>query len=277
MPTIRKIFYDLVIKTLEESYKFLAQFLPKVALSLIILLIGWISAVLVKKIVSKILKALGFDVVSERIGLKNFLERGDIRRSASSIIGVSFYWLIILSTLVMAFNTLDLEVASELIKQAIFYIPKIIVALVLLALGIFLGKFVGKLVETASHSANIPFHTVLGKVASYLIIGLAIMIALEHLGAATTIVVESYIIIFGIVLLVFCLIVLIGGRDIVSSALAGRLLKEVYKEGDKIEFDSISGQIESIDFITTKIKNDVQEIIIPNSELANKVVKKSRT
>jgi len=100
------------------------------------------------------------------------------------------------------------------------------------------------------------------------------MMALEQLSISTTVVVESFIIIFGIIPLFIILIFLVGGRNLVSSMLSGRFLIKEYKSGDMIEFDSVSGQVESIGLLTTKIKGDGGEIIVPNSEMAKKMIKK---
>jgi len=270
MSKFGEIFQDLVVKKLTQSYQFTIEFGPKIALAIIIFLIGWICAVLLKKIVSKLLKALGFDVLSEKVGLKHFLEKGGIQKKPSSLIGLLFYWIIIFSALVMAFNTLELNTASQLIQQVFSYIPKFIVALILLVVGIFLSHFIGKLVEATSHLASIHFYRALGKAAHYLVMALAVMICLEYLGVAKT----SIVIIFGVVPLIASLLFIIGGRDIVSSILAGRLLMKEYKQGDTIEFDSISGQIKIIELFVTKITVKEGEIIIPNSELAKKIIKK---
>ena len=275
MSKFGEIFQDLVIKTLKDSYQFVIQLAPKIALSLIILFIGCVCALLLKKIISKLLKALGFDVLADKIGLTNFLEKGGVQKRASSIVGLILYWLIMFSALIMVFNVLELEIASRFIQQTLIYIPKLIVALILLALGIFLSKFVNKFVQASARLANIPFYTALGKIASYVIIGLATVIGLEYLGVATAIIIHYAVIVFIFVPLIIALIFLIGGRDIVFNALASRVLKNEYMKGDVVEFDSISGQIDSIDLVSTKLKSKGGKIIIPNSELIKKIVKKS--
>ena len=178
------------------------------------------------------------------------------------------------STLVMIFETLELEAASSLIKQAFSYLPNIFVALILLALGIFLSGFVGRFVETTSQLANIRFRGVLSKAARYAVIGFVVMMVLEQLEVASGIVAQSFIIIFGIIPLILVLLVLIGGRDIVSSVLAGRLVMNAYKKGDMIELESISGEIESIGFVATKLKKGTEEISVPNAEIVRRIVKK---
>ena len=274
MQRFSEIFQDLVVKRLDQVYQFIIQVAPKVALAVLILIIGWFFGLLLKKITSKLLKALGFDVLSEKTGLKRFLEKGGIQRSPSSAVGLGFYWLIVFSALVMAFDALELEVASQMIRQGVLYLPKIVAATVLLIVGIFLSKFINKFVEKSLRLANIPMYGLLGKTAGYIVIGFSAIAALEYLGVSTALIVQYGVIFFVVVPLVLVLIFLIGGRDIVASMLAARVLSKEYAKGDKLAFDSISGEVESIGFTFTRLRNNKEEIIIPNSELVTKIVKR---
>ena len=274
MVSFQEVFHNVVVKTFTQLHEFAAEFGPKILVSIVILLIGWICAVLIKKVITKVLKALGLDVVSEKTGLKHFLERGGTAKGSSAIIGLGLYWLIILSTLIMVFNTLELYAASKFIKQIILYIPNVMVFLIFVILGIFLGRFFGKLVERTAHLVNAPFPVLLSRATAYTIVGLAIVVALEQLGVNTAAVIQSSVVIFIIVPIMFSIVFIIGGREIASSILAQRFIVREYKIGNTIEFDGISGKIEHIDFISTKIKDNGQEIIIPNSELARKIVRK---
>jgi len=270
-----EIFQELVVKSLEYVYQFAINTGPKIALSLLVILIGWVFAVLFKKIITKLLKAFGFDVISEKTGIKGFLERGGIQKRPSLIIGMSFYWIIVFGALIMVFNVLEMPFASQFIVQAILYIPKIMISLVFLALGIFLGRFIARFVEASARLAKISFYGVLSRIAQYIIVGLAIMLALEYLGVSTAVIIQYALVIFIVVPLIVTLVFIVGGREIILSFLAGRILQKEYKKGDIITFDSISGKLEAINLITTKISNQQEELIIPNSELVKKVVKKT--
>ena len=105
----------------------------------------------------------------------------------------------------------------------------------------------------------------------------AAMMIIEYLGLAVLTTTQIFIVIFIIVPLAFFLILIIGGRDIISCLLSRRYLINEFKRGDTVTFDSISGEIEKIDFITTKLKKANEEIIIPNSELVKKVIRKKIT
>lgn len=268
------IFQGLVIKTLQQAYQMVLNIGPKIVLALIILGIGWVCALLIKKIVSKILKALGLDIVSEKTGLRHFLERGGTKKGLSSIVGLAFYWVIILSTLIMAFDTLQLYTASTFVKRLILYIPSVVVFAIFLILGIFLGRFFGNCVEKTARLVNAPFSAIFGRIISYAITGLAIIVALEQLNVNTAVVIQTSIVIFGIIPIIFSVIFIIGGRDIASSILAQRFLTREFKIGDSIEIGEISGCIKHIDFISTKIQDGDQEIFIPNSKLAKNIVKR---
>ena len=274
MAQLQNAFNELVIQTLKQAYVYITELMPKLLLAILIMLIGWVCAVLLKKVVSKLVRGLGFDAVSEKTGLKSFLEKGGVKKNPSYIIGLAFYWLIIFSTLVMVFNTLGLAVASQLLNQAVLYIPKIIVALILLAIGIYLSQLADTFVTTTAHLAKIPFYQALGKLCHYAIIGLAIMMALEQLGVAIAIVAHSFLILFGIIPLICALIFMIGGKDIIASILSRNFIIKKFKAGDKITVDRVSGEIVSIDLVNTTIKSGNEEVIVPNAELASKITRR---
>ncbi|MBN1621822.1 MAG: mechanosensitive ion channel [Endomicrobiales bacterium] len=265
------IFNELVVNTLEASSQFLMQVGPKIAFSLFILLTGWIFAVLIKKVFSKILKAAGFDVLSEKAMLTQFLEKGGVQKKPSLLVGTVFYWMILFSAFIMIFDTLQLEVASQMLKDVIILLPILIIAVILLALGIFLGQFVGKFVDTSARLARVPMHSIIGKISQYVIIGLAFMIILEYLGIPGVII--RYII--PALIIIPFIVLIIAGREIISNLLASRIVNKDYKIEDMIEIDNLSGKIESIDALTTKIRKGKTQIIIPNIDFVRKIVKKS--
>lgn len=276
MSKFGEIFYNLVSQSLNQVRGFIVQYGPAIVFALSIVFLGWICAVVIKKIISKLLKTLGFDILAEKTGISRFLERGEIKSKPSRLVGLIFYWIIILNALIMASDAIDLKITSQFIQQAIFYVPKIIAVVIFLALAIFISNFVYNIVEKTAHAANIPLHKLLGNAARYATIGLAVMITLEYLELATSTVMQFFVVIFIIVPLGLFLAFLVGGRDIISCILARGYLIREYKKGDTITFDSTSGQIETIDLLATKLISGNEEIIIPHSELVKKIIKKSR-
>lgn len=274
MEKFAAIFNEIVVDTLRKAIDMLMVIGPRIIFSVIILLIGWMCAALLKRIFTKFLNKVGFDTVSDKAGLCKLLEKGNIKKPPSAIIGIVFYWMIMFTALVMVFNTLNLEVASNLIQTVVFYIPQIIVALIVTSLGVYLGKFISDLVKSSAAMADIPFKETLGSIAYYAVLAVAALMALEQLGVARNIITQVFVVAFGVFPLFLTLLLLIGGRDTVANIIAGRFLIEELEVGDQIKIDSVVGKLESIDLTSTRLISDSEEIIIPNSELAQKVVKR---
>lgn len=274
MTRFSDIFNNLVAQSLRQLYEFITKYGPGIAFALAVIFLGWLLAVLIRKIAAKLFRALGFDVLSEKTGLKSFLERGGIKKRPSALIGSIFYWIILFNALIMAQDAVDLKITSQFIQQVILYIPNIIVVILLIALSVFISRFISRLVDKTSQLADIPFHAFLGTVARYAVVGLAAMLALQYLNVPAKIVSNALLIIFGVVPSMCFLIFVIAGRDIISNVLNGKCLMKDLKAGDTIECDSISGRIEEIGLTATRLKNNSGEMIIPNSDLAKKIIKK---
>src|SRR5688500_12295642 len=84
----------------------ISSYLPQIIGAIIILVAGWLAAVILRKVTGKALRALGLDVVSERVGIMDILQRGGIIKRPSELLGWLLYWLILFSTLVATFNVL---------------------------------------------------------------------------------------------------------------------------------------------------------------------------
>ncbi|MEI8345100.1 MAG: hypothetical protein WCG06_03405, partial [Candidatus Omnitrophota bacterium] len=121
----------------EQMWSSILVFLPRLGIVLLILLIGWFLAALIQKVVTRFFKLARLDVLSERIGIANVLNKGDINYTLSEIIGVLVYWLIMLVVVLAAVNALQLNVAAELLRRVIEYVPNVIASVFILVLGMF--------------------------------------------------------------------------------------------------------------------------------------------
>lgn len=160
----------------------IGQFLVNVLLVLIILIIGWVIAKLIKTLVTRVLKSVKLDLLSDRIELSNLLAKGGIQYSLSEMIGVICYWLVLLVTFVIAINAIGLTVAADLLNRVILYVPNIIAAIFILILGMFVATLLKNIVQTAASNAGLAQAKLLAKVVEVAIIVFAIAITLEQLG-----------------------------------------------------------------------------------------------
>jgi len=166
----------------------ISQFLVNVLLVVIILIIGWIIAKIIKTLVTKLLRAIKLDQLSDRIDLDSVLAKGGISYSLSELISVICYWLALLITFVVAINAIGLTVAADLLNRIVLYVPNIIAAVFILILGMFVATLLSNIVKTAANNAGVSQAKVLGKAVEVVVIIFTIATALEQLGIAAKVI-----------------------------------------------------------------------------------------
>ena len=155
--------WTTVVEPVGSVWGRVVSFLPVLFSVILILLIGWMFATVVQKIITRFLKLARFDTASEKTGLANILTKGDINYTLSEIVGVIVYWLMMLVVLLMAVNALQLTVAAELLNRVILYIPNVIAAVFILVLGIFFASIAANTVRTAAATAGMQQARFLGQ------------------------------------------------------------------------------------------------------------------
>lgn len=177
-----------VMQPMTEMWAQMSIFLPRLIGVLLILVLGWLAAALIQKIITRFLKLARLDSLSEKIGIANILTKGDINYTLSEIIGVLVYWLLVLLVVLMAVDSLRLTVAAELLNQVILYIPNVIASVFILVLGIFFASVLANTVRTAAANAGMQQSRTLGQFTQVIIIIFTIVEALNQLKIDTTII-----------------------------------------------------------------------------------------
>lgn len=198
----------------------IGQFFGNVLLVIFILLIGLIISRVVKTLVTKTLRAIKLDELSDSIELDSLLEKGGIKYSLSELLGIVVYWLAILITFVVAVNAIGLTVTAELLNRVVLYVPNIIAALFILILGIFVATFLKNLVQTMATNTGLSESKFLGKTVQILVMVFTIAIAMEQLNIGYKTIQLILSIILGTMGLAAALAFGLGCRDIAAKFVA---------------------------------------------------------
>ncbi len=210
---------DVLVDATREFLHQIALFLPRLALALPVLVLGWLLAKAVRFAVEKALRAVNFSVLTERAGTDHFLQQGGLRGDTTTLFGLFAYWVVIVATLIIAFNGLGLDYVAGLLQRAELFAPKILVSMLIVVFGSYFARFVGEAVYTYCIDAQIPDSDILGKIARYLIMTFVIMIALSQIEVGGDIVQRTFLIILGGLVLALALAFGIGGKDWAASML----------------------------------------------------------
>ena len=204
---------DLLPDAAREFLHQAAQFLPRLAMAFAIVLAGWLIAKVIRFAVERGLRAINFNVLTERAGTDHFLQQGGLRGDTTTLFGLFAYWLVILAALMSAFGTLGLTHVTDLLHQMVLFAPKLLVAMLAVVFGSYFARFVGSAVTTYCLEARIPDADLLGKLAQYLIMAFVIMIALSQVEVGGDIVQRTFLVILGGIVLALALAFGLGGKD----------------------------------------------------------------
>ena len=204
---------DMFLETTREFLHQIAAFLPRLALALAVVAVGWILAKGVRFAVQKALRAINFNVLTERAGTDHFLQQGGLQGDTTTIFGLFAYWVVILATLIIAFNGLGLTYITDLLQRVELFAPKVLVAMLILVFGSYFARFVGEAVNTYCLDAQIPDADILGKISRYLIMTFVVMIALSQVEVGGDIVQRTFLIILGGLVLALALAFGLGGKE----------------------------------------------------------------
>lgn len=174
--------WNIIRESVESSIIAIGQFLPKLLLAVVILLVGWLIAKLVQYVVVRGLKAIGFNVITDKAGLDGFLKKGGVRKTTIDVLGALVYWLIVLMTLLTTFNTLGLAIVSELFSRVTLFIPNVIVAVLILTIGLYFARFVSDAITTYTRNVGMEDAPLVGRMTYYAIAVFVVVTALGQVG-----------------------------------------------------------------------------------------------
>lgn len=189
------------------------SFIPHLIGALVILLIGWLVAWAVGKAVTLLLRKVGFDRLSNRIGLTRLEQRMGIRMDTAQVLGKIVFWFLFLIFLVPATDALGLPTVSNTLNVIVSYIPNVFVAILVLILGALIGVFAGDIVRGTIRATNVGNPEIFAGITRWAIIGFACLIALQQLEIAPALITVLFTAVMGGLALAFGLSFGLGGRE----------------------------------------------------------------
>jgi hypothetical protein len=205
--------FDVLLDPVRAFLVQAGDFLPRLALALVVVIVGWFLAKAAKFAIVKGLRAVNFHVLTQRAGLDGFLRNGGIQTDTTEILALLVYWLVILGALVIGFNSLGLIYVTDLLGRVILFVPKVMVALLVLAFGAYFARFIANAVTAYCRNVHIQDADLLGRLAQYAILTFVVLIALDQVNIGGDIVRQSFLVILAGVVFALALAFGLGGKE----------------------------------------------------------------
>ena len=269
-----KILQESMENATQILWEKLAEYIPNIFGTIILLVVGYFISKLVATISIKILRILGIDKISEKIGLHKTFERLDIRLKSSDIFGKIFFWLIMLVFIISASEALHLDKITGTIDAFVRYLPNIIGAGLIFILGLMAVHFLKNVIEDFSEKIGLAYGKMLATVIHLIGVVVVSVLAINQLQLEMDLVnrmVEIILISAGVVI---ALSLGLGTKDLSKNIVSSLSLKEQIKPGVHLEFENISGTVKQVGVVNTVVENsEGKKVHIPNSMLISHVFK----
>jgi hypothetical protein len=206
-------FYNPILEPLTALFLRFKVFLPNFLAMLVILFVGILMALIVKRYLVKFLGAINFDSWSDRMGFTKLMRQGDLWHKPSMALGEIVFWLLMVITMMSGLNALQISTVDQLVGQFFGYIPRLFSAAIILIAGYILSGFVSRTVLIAAANSGFHYARLLAKAIHTLLVVLIIAMVMEQLQIAPGIVLAAFSIIFGGIVIALSIAFGVGGID----------------------------------------------------------------
>jgi len=229
-------FLNLILEPLTALFLKFKVFVPNFLAMVVILLIGILLAMLIKRFLVKLLTTINFDSWSDRMGFTKLMRQGDMWSKPSAILGMIVFWLLIIITLMSGLSALQIPAIDQLVNQFFSYIPRLFSAGMILIIGYVLSGFVSRTMLIAATNSGFHYARLLAKAIHTLLLVLILAMVMEQLQIAPSIVLAAFSIIFGGIVFALSIAFGAGGIDAAKRMIDKEAAAEQKgKTEDKIE------------------------------------------
>lgn len=250
-----------------------AEYLPGFLTAIALLIGGHFIAKLISKATAKLLNKVGLDQLAQSAGIFSGLGDAGSNLSPSGLLAKILYWMIFLMFLISASDALGLDRVAETIDKFVLYLPKVISAMILMMIGLFIAGFARTAIEAALGSMNLGYEKSVGNIIYGLIVIIVLSLSINQLEIETDLLNQVVIIFLTAGAGAVALALGLGTKRVAGNVVAGVYAREMYQSGDRIRVDDLSGEVLEITSTALVLQTEEgKKITIPNSALIDKQV-----
>jgi len=209
--------------TLATFVESLARFLPRALSALVVLVVGWLLATILRAVTRKVLTWIRLDSLIERVGAGEMLKRSGLPPPHRLVAG-AVYWLTWAAVGSAMLEILGVAGGELLVADFVRFLPRVVAAAAILLAGFVVSSLAWRAALLGAVSAHMHAAKIIGAVVRALVMAATIAMALEQLGLGSGIMHTAFAITFGAVMLALAIAFGLGGRHAARRFLEQRLL-----------------------------------------------------
>jgi hypothetical protein len=266
------VWRESIASAVSQLGETLGSLLPAIVGAVLILAIGWIVSKVVQVIARRALAKVGLDRAALRFRVTAVLQRANIASAPSAIVAGFLFWILMLVFVLAATETLGFRAVTTTVERLIAYLPRVIGAALVVAVGFVLGRALQRIVDSGASVAGLPQPEKLAGTAYAIVLLVAAVVAVEQLGLQTDVLVTVLTILVATFGLTMGLAFALGARKLVTHILAGHYLRQSLPATGPVEIAGRRGTVESIGAVNTVLRSEDGSWIVPNARVLDDVV-----
>lgn len=263
---------DAMRKALYDMFSKLMNTIPDVVSAVFIFIIGLIISKIVSKGVRKALTKIGIDKIGEKLNEIDIVQKANIEIKISTILSKTLYYFLMLLFAVASTSVLGIPEISNLFADIFNFIPRLVVALIVLILGTLIADALRKMVHTGLKSLGVASAGILSSVVFYFLFINIVISALSQAEINTEFLAQNISIVIGGVIAAFAIGYGLASRDVMANMIASFYTGKQFQIGDKITIDNVTGVISNIDKSSLTIKTETGRVMFPLNKAVNQKV-----
>jgi hypothetical protein len=234
---MREMIVNELTQAVQDIARGFAHYLPRLIVMLILAVVGWLIAYVVKVILRSILRLIKFDRLSENAGASQLLAKAALP-SATEMLSRLIFWVTWLGFILLGVSVLGILGLQEQVVRFFLFLPRLFVAVLILLFGMVAAGFSARATLLAAVNANVPSPRLLGLAVRSIIMVFVLSVFFEELGLAEQTMLVAFGIAFGALMLGLAIAFGIGGRDLARGFLEEKFVRNK-KEQDEDELSPL--------------------------------------
>jgi len=223
---------DRSLSVVQPFLQHLVSFIGNLILAIIVFVIGYLISIGIGKLIAELLKSVKFNKLFEKEGWRKALQRANVEVNPAEFIGVIFKWVFVIVSLLLAVNVLGLSTFAGFLVQVLYYLPNVIVAVLVFVVAIVVSDIVEKVIRATVERLKVGYGFIASSIVKWAIWIFTFFLVLDLLLPASLFIKTIYTaIIYGVIgalALGTGLAIGLGGKDT-----AGKIISDMYKKIDE--------------------------------------------
>jgi hypothetical protein len=243
--------WDAVTNSFTDAWHQTIGIAPQIVAMVVVIVLGYVVARFVAKAITTLAEKIGLQNAADQSGLADSMNRMGLQRSVPTIVGTIVFWLLMSVFLMAAFNILGLQAVSEAMQAIVAYIPKLLVATVVIVVGLLVATFLRGVVATSADRVGLSYAEYLANSCYYVFAVLTFIAAFNQLGLQFELLEQLILIAAGALAVGFGLSFGLGGRDVMAGILSGYYVRQRLHAGDHVTVGTIEGTVREVGPVST--------------------------